>query len=67
MTLNDIIANAIRSAGGDGLVNADIECGCGLGDLMPCECPNFDMCEIAVNKPKDGEDWFVPLRKESEE
>ena len=67
MTLSEIIKHAIREAGGDGLCNPDIECGCSIVDLMPCECPNFDVCEIAVNQPKDGEDWFVPLRKEDSE
>ena len=47
MKLIEMVAKAIREAGGDGLVNTEISCGCGLSELMPCECPQ-ETCETAL-------------------
>lgn len=44
MRLKDFIEKAIKDAGYEGLYNADIECACVLGDLMPCDEPNVDEC-----------------------
>lgn len=33
MTLSEIIKAAIREAGGDGLCNVSLDCGCGVDDL----------------------------------
>ena len=57
MTLSEIITAAILEAGGDGLVNCDIGCGCGLDDFMPCSGPDFDECQIAKSRvlgPDEG-------------
>ena len=57
MTLSEIITNAIRSAGGDGLVNEDLGCGCDLDELAPCGGPDFDECRIAKSRvlgPDEG-------------
>ena len=47
MKLIEMVAKAIREAGGDGLVNAQINCGCGLSQLMPCGCAQ-EICETAL-------------------
>ena len=69
MTLSEIITKAINEAGGDGLCNVGLDCGCGLGDLYPCGSPDPGECAIAVKQYDDGEafNWFVPLRREGEE
>jgi hypothetical protein len=67
MTLSEIIKAAIREAGGDGLCNVSLDCGCGVDDLAPCCAPDLGECEIAEKLNEDTEDWFVPLRKDGEE
>jgi len=81
MTLTEIITAAIREAGGDGLVNEDLGCGCGLDDFMPCSGPDFDECQIAksrvlgpdegIETPADilgpGDTDYEPIERECEE
>ena len=68
MSLSQIIANAIREAGGDGLCNEGLDCGCGLTDLYPCGSPDPGEREIAVKHTSMlGDDWFFPIRKEDDE
>jgi hypothetical protein len=35
-TIGKIILSIIRSAHADGLCNPELECGCQVGDLVPC-------------------------------
>ena len=47
MTVHELLKEAIESKGGDGLVLAGNECGCGLDDLCCSDaCPDQE-CEIA--------------------
>lgn len=41
----------------DGLVNSDNECGCGLGDLVPCG-ENFSTCQPAIEVEVPAEKDF---------
>lgn len=80
ITLRQIVTEAIKQAGADGLVNLDGECGCGIDDLWPCGHPN-ENCELARKVPVPTEytqirrtapqyeddteqEWFVPLEEE---
>lgn len=64
MTLIDIIKSAIRDAGGDGLSNPDMDCGCSIDDLAPCGCPSLDGCVIGIGRADDdGNTLFIRLRK----
>lgn len=36
MDAREILIQWLRERGYDGLANPDMECGCGLDDLMPC-------------------------------
>ncbi len=54
-----IVDEAIREAGGDGLVSE--ECGCELGDLVPCG-EDFSECVIAKKQISEEKHWImVPL------
>jgi hypothetical protein len=44
MNLKELVEESLQKAGYEGLFNADIECACQLGDLMPCGEPNTDEC-----------------------
>ena len=72
MTAIGIIAEYLKAHGYDGLCNPDQECGCGLGDLAPCdgvgsECqPAYRHLCDACPKPTaksdhpedDGCEWY---------
>lgn len=56
ITIGNMIASQLKLLGADGLVNLDIECGCGIEDLAPCGCPKFDECQPAKRRVlKEGE------------
>lgn len=64
-----IVDAAIREAGGDGL--ASEECGCELGDLVPCG-EDFSDCEIARKRictEDEGDakagDWIMVSMKDA--
>lgn len=44
MTIREMITEALKENGFDGLYYPDMECGCFSGDLMPCENPDWDQC-----------------------
>lgn len=56
MTIKDIIIEALKKMGADGLCNRDVRCGCSKDDL-PCEfdCDIWD-CEPARRKIATAED-----------
>lgn len=66
MTVKEITAEWLKAHGYDGLCN-DNECGCFVGDLMPCGDPG-EHCEAGhkVRCDYDGEECngIAPGRKE---
>jgi hypothetical protein len=49
-----LIKAGLKSIGANGLVNPDMECGCGIDDLEPCcGCINIDEC-VAANLKEDN-------------
>jgi hypothetical protein len=57
--VRSILRDAIKAAGGDGLVNPDNECGCDTDDLAPCpECLDLDRCQVArkIKSEPDSEE-----------
>ena len=44
LTSGQLLAEALRLRGYDGLVNVDLECGCYLHDLEPCGSVNLAFC-----------------------
>ena len=49
----DITASYLKEHDYDGLVNGELECGCGLDDLAPCEsnsCTSYSLCALDVLK-----------------
>lgn len=69
----DIIKDYLSKNHYDGLVNCEIECGCGLEDICPCGCPSNDCipgyladCTNCANQDcygfeylQEGVDYFV--------
>ena len=55
----DITASYLKEHDYDGLVNGELECGCGLDDLAPCES-NSMACEPAIEvvPPNDEYDRY---------
>lgn len=52
-SLREMAAQWLRENHYDGLCNPDGECGCGLDDLMPCQCPNERDCVCAYEIPAE--------------
>jgi hypothetical protein len=46
MTAREIIEKYLKDNGYDGLCNSDVECGCDLDELAPCDSNMLD-CEPA--------------------
>lgn len=44
MNVKDFVEESLKKAGYGGLFNADVDCACVLGDLMPCESPDCGEC-----------------------
>jgi len=65
MTLAEIIEKWLLENKYDGLFNAEDECACEIGDLMPCIGPQID-CEPGYKGPcdcKDNHDWHMGFEK----
>lgn len=58
MNAKDVLKKALAEMGADGLVNTDVECGCGLKDFAPCDECNISECEPAKLNV-DG--YFYPM------
>lgn len=56
--VREMTAQWLRANHYDGLCNPDGECGCGLDDLMPCQCINERECVCAYEIPvPDGNEY----------
>lgn len=64
MTIREMVANQIKELGCDGLYHADMECGCILKDLFPCENPDLDECIPGYSQMRDDGDWIVGPKPE---
>lgn len=62
----EIVKAHLVAGGFDGLLQADAECGCELGDLKPC-CGDFGDCVPAYKGPDpSGEgEWLMYRTKEA--
>ena len=49
MTIETIIKQAIAAAGGDGLCNTELDCGCAVDELAPCNAVGM-ACEVARSR-----------------
>ncbi len=58
MNCHNIIAKYLNENGCDGLYNFDIECGCGLDDLMPCDGERVPLCEAGYKIPDTEHEGF---------
>ena len=54
MNLRQIIEKHLKDNGFDGLCGD--ECGCLIGELFVCECPDMDVCRPGYKKTCPGED-----------
>jgi hypothetical protein len=57
-TVQLTLEDAIRAAGGDGLLNADGECACLLNNLAPLDCLSVG-CEIGYRRTCSCGEWFM--------
>ncbi len=65
MELEQIVSAWLRSHNYDGLFHEDGECGCRLGDLMPCSSPGMG-CEpgyLSKNNSEELCDWCIQREK----
>ena len=59
MTVREIIKKYLEDNGFDGLCNINVECGCRLDDLCPCQ-ENCFLCEPGYDQgPSKGGDFFI--------
>ena len=74
MTVDEILESWLKEHGYDGLIGD--ECGCEIGDLVPCdcwpsdcqpgykhECPGKDGCKFPIEWC-DGADWCMQPTKQ---
>ena len=53
MILTQLLEDALRRNGYDGLYNPGRECSCRIGDLCPCGEPDLENCEAGMLLPDD--------------
>ncbi|WP_251159417.1 hypothetical protein [Caniella muris] len=61
-----LLSQTLHKAGADGLVDTDAGCGCAIGDLFPCRCPNLTGCVAAVRREGPEGPSFVPLTQDND-
>lgn len=65
-TMIEMVENALKAGGYDGLFNVDGECACEIGDLFPCDRPDAH-CRAGYKQTCSdscGEhDWHIAARK----
>jgi hypothetical protein len=61
MNAKSLLIKALTEMGADGLVNTDMECGCGLDDFEPCDECVLRECEPAKLNKEDG--YFYPMEE----
>ena len=59
MDIEEIVKEWLKANGYDGLYNSELECGCQLGDLMPCSEPHTSECLAGVGKLIDEDDRII--------
>ena len=59
--LHEIAEEWLTQNGYGGLCNTDLECGCRIGDIMPCGEPRHDCCGGYLSKSVGDNDWIVSL------
>lgn len=57
--LYDIVEESLKQKGFDGLCNPELECGCFIGDLAPCDNPNFKQCKGGIRETTPDGDICV--------
>lgn len=57
MTVREILNKWLQDKGYEGLFSSN-ECGCEVGDLMPCDGENCIICEPGYKQPGDEEREF---------
>lgn len=63
MKVIEIVKQYLENNGFDGLVRHEIECGCELSDLQPCD-GDFSRCRPAYKHNLDGFDFVMSEHKE---
>jgi len=73
MNVRTIMAEWLREHGYDGLWNDDVDCGCKVDDLMPCEgfystdnCPNCQPGYLQQDEEAEM-GWSIGPTKDAEE
>ena len=67
LNIKDIVKKYLLEYGYDGLCNTDIDCGCQLSDLIPCDYFSAENCRCGfLGKSKDEDDGFGIYSTKSE-
>lgn len=62
MTVKEIVEQYLRQNGYTGLLSQDMECGCDIDDLVPCNGDCIEHCEPgykAACKCEDHDGWHI--------
>ncbi len=58
-TIKKILETHLQQAGFDGLCHPETECGCGLGDFMPCDNPSSECAPAYLIQDPNGDDFYT--------
>lgn len=66
MDVKEIVEKYLKEYGYDGLYSPHIECGCKVGDLMPCGFDVIESCKPGYLVPceYDEEKWCIREKNE---
>lgn len=57
--LTEILKDALKEKGYDGLCNPGIACGCDLEDFMPCGAADLDACAPGYKRTMQNGHWVI--------
>ena len=58
-TIPAMCAAWLKDNGYDGLCDPEMECGCSVIDLMPCDMPGLNTCVPAHKEMQNDGDWIM--------
>jgi hypothetical protein len=65
VNVREMVAEVLKVNGFDGLFDETGDCGCPLGDLMPCTSEKLQRCQAGYKHLDEDGDWHIREQKQT--